>query len=156
LNWIKEMVILLRTQRGITLIEVLVTLAILSFIGITVWNVFFQGYNFSQKSITKNTIQQEANLVITNLTNIHQTSKQYEIQSAACQITVNITNNDNSTKTMVFNDSRFCYSTLNTGLINPKLTSNRLMLTVSVSDRKVTSNKVDINTTLYRLKDGGV
>ena len=77
-------------QRGITLIELLATLAILSIVSILIWSIFFQGTNYSNKAMTKNQMQQEANIIITNLTKIHQTSDSYDIDSSkTCSFTVN-------------------------------------------------------------------
>lgn len=76
------------SQKGITLIELLITLAILLIIGVLVWGVFFQGAEYSNKSILKNQMQQEANIIISKLTNIHQTSKSYTLDYSDCKIIV--------------------------------------------------------------------
>lgn len=142
---------LIRTQRGITLVELLVTLGILSFIGTLIWGVYFQGFNYSQKSMMKNTLQQEANLVIVNLTKIHQTSSQYQISSSDCNITVIYTSNqDHSQHTQIFSKNGLCYSTTVTGTFDPS--QDDVNLTVTIYDQKDTNNKVDVNAFLYRLK----
>ncbi|MFZ7945574.1 type II secretion system protein [Neobacillus sp. 19] len=145
-----------QNQKGITLIELLVTLAILSLIGIIIWNVFFQGMKFSEKSVTKNTMQQEANLLITNLKKIHQTSKLYEISSSTCKITVSITKQDDTTQTVEFNYPDFCISFDHSidGEVEPDIED--LNLTVTIYEKKDPKNKVEVDTILYRLKDGGI
>jgi hypothetical protein len=119
-----------------------------------IWSVFFQGNQFSQKSISKTMMQQEANLVITNLTKIHQTSKQYVISSSNCEIEVIITKKDGSIQTQVFTNTQFCITTDSSGTVDPDL--NDLKFTVTVSDRKELSNHVVVNTLLYRIKSGGI
>lgn len=150
----KEMVLLNRNQRGLTLIELLVTISILSFIGVIIWSVFFQGYRFSQKSISKNTIQQEANLLITNLKKLHQTSKGYDISSLNCTVTVNVTKQDETTQTYEFNHPNLCISLDRTGPIDPD--EEDVNLTVTIYEKNDINNKVEIDTILYRLKDGDI
>jgi prepilin-type N-terminal cleavage/methylation domain-containing protein len=145
------MVFLIRTQRGITLIELLVTLAILSVIGTIIWSIFFQGYNFSQKSVTKNRLQQEANLVIVNLTKIHQTSLVYTISNSDCKITVNYTIKlDYSKQSQVFAGSGLCYTTDVTGSFDPNQNDNDIKVTVY--DQNDRTNQAEVDTFLYRLK----
>lgn len=143
---------MIRCQRGISLVEVLVTLSILSLIGTIVWSVFFQGVNFSQRAVTKNTLQQEANFVITRLTKIHQTSIQYSISNNTpdCAITVLFTKQDTSQQTEVFSQTGFCYSTDVSGTFDPTTNDNNLKVTIY--DQKDPNNKVEMNAFLYRLK----
>jgi prepilin-type N-terminal cleavage/methylation domain-containing protein len=150
----KKMLPLLRKQDGLTLIELLITLAILSFTGSIVWSVFFQGINFSQTSISKNTIQQETNLIITNLKKIHQTSKEYTINNGTCTITVNATKADSSTQTYVFDHPSLCFQLDYTGLVQPD--NEDVKLTITTSEKNDTNNKLEIKTILFRLKDGGI
>lgn len=141
-------------QCGLTFIELLATITVLSIIGIIIWNVFIQGNKYSQTSISKNMLQQEANLVITNLTKIHQTSAQYEIISSSCQISVSITKKDGTTTSQVFDSPTICYSTNFSGIVDPS--QDDINLTITLSDKKNSSNHLDVDTVLYRLKDGGV
>lgn len=142
---------MVRNQRGLTLIELLATLSILSFIGVIIWNVFFQGYHYSQKAINKNMLQQEANIVITRLTKIHQISKEYELITAGCQITVNYTNQDNTQQSEIFEHSKFCYSTNFSGLVDPN--ADDIKLKIFISDKNDPNNRAEVDTILYRLKD---
>lgn len=148
------MILLNRNQHGLTLIELLVTITIISFLGIIIWNVFSQGIKFSQKSISQNFIQQEANIVNANLISIHQKSKQYVISNANCEINVVITNQDNTTQTQLFTNNKLCYSINLTGIIIPGQENKNITLTVA--DRKDSNNSFVINTLLFRLKNGGI
>ncbi|MEH7304936.1 type II secretion system protein [Neobacillus drentensis] len=144
---------MIHNQRGLTLIELLVTIAIVSFIGIIIVNILSQSVIYSQKSISKNFIQQEANILNTQLIKIHQKSKQYTFTNSNCEINVFINNKDNSTQTQLFTNSKLCYSINLSGTVIPGQEDKNLILTVS--DRNDSSNNVVITTLLYRLKDGG-
>jgi prepilin-type N-terminal cleavage/methylation domain-containing protein len=162
---------LVNNQRGITLTELLVTLAILSFAGILIWSIFFQGYKYSETATTKNRLNQEANIVIANLTNIHQTSEYYKIFNITpCEIYVEITNTAESAtiQTMEFKDSELCFesnsdretpiliTTPDETVINQDPFYNDLEIEIVVSDKMDPTNKVTVDTVLYRIKDGGV
>lgn len=148
------MILLIRNQRGFTLIELLVTIAIVSFIGVIIVNILSQSVTYSQKSISKNFIQQDANILNTQLIKIHQKSKQYFLSNSNCEINLVITNKDGSTQTLLFNNNKLCYSINLQGTVTPGLEDKSLILTVS--DRYDSDNKVVITTLLYRLKDGGI
>lgn len=147
----------MKNERGITLIEGLATLVILSIIGVLIWNVFFQGYKYSQKAVSKNTMQQEANIIITTLTRIHQTSQEYTITNADGVIVITATNPD---QTIQFKDSRMNYwikenedevdeQEREIKSINPK--TRKLELFIIIKDKHDSKNKVEIETLLYRL-----
>ncbi|WP_394233121.1 type II secretion system protein [Niallia oryzisoli] len=100
-------------QRGVTVIELLVALTILSLIIVLIWNVFFQGLHFSKKEMTKNQMQQEANVIITHLTKIHQRSEAYEITSNSCKISATYHEVGQSNQTITFENNRLCLTAEN-------------------------------------------
>ncbi|MFP5114422.1 type II secretion system protein [Bacillaceae bacterium C204] len=144
---------MIRNHRGLTFIELLVSIAIVSFIGIIIVSTLSQSVNYSQKSISKNFIQQEANILNTQLIKIHQKSKQYVLSNSNCEINVSITNKDDSTQTQLFTNTKLCYSINLSGIVIPGQEDKNLILTVS--DRNDPNNSIKITTLLYRLKDGG-
>jgi prepilin-type N-terminal cleavage/methylation domain-containing protein len=143
---------MIRNQKGVTLIELLAALTILSLIGGIIWGVFFQGNKFSQTSVSKNNIQQEANIIIMNLKKIHQTSKEYTISSNGCAVTVNATKLDSTTQYFEFKNTKLCISLDRTGYIQPG--SQDLTLNVTIYELMNPKNTVIVETILYRLKDG--
>ncbi|NMD70530.1 type II secretion system protein [Bacillus sp. DNRA2] len=147
----------MNNERGITLVEGLAALVILSIIGVLIWNVFFQGYKYSQNAVSKNTMQQEANIIITNLTRIHQTSQEYTITNSNGVVTITATNPDVSTK---FKNSKVNYwikesktevdeQDRTIGPVNPKI--SKMELFIIIKDKQDSRNKVEIETLLYRL-----
>lgn len=140
-------------ERGLTLIEVLSTITILSVIGVVIWNVFFQGLYYSDKAVTQNAMQQESNYVALKLTRIHQTSKEYELTSSDCMIKVNYITKNNESLEETFKDERLCYSTSFSGRVDPN--KEDLPLTISIHDKEKTADTFDMETVFYRLKENG-
>jgi prepilin-type N-terminal cleavage/methylation domain-containing protein len=70
---------ILKKENGLTLIEILAALSILSFVTIIVMNVLINGVNFSNQAKDEALMQQEANLILRNLTTFHETKSAYEI-----------------------------------------------------------------------------
>lgn len=154
---IRGMAMKRHNQYGLSLVELLATLAILSIIGVLVWGVFFQGTEYSNKAFTKNQMQQEANIIIAKLTKIHQTHKpvsgneSYEILSTDGKITINYNDKSGNRKTDVFENSYLEFSTTSM-TVNPNV-KNEVPLILTIQDKK-TGDRVSINTTLYKLKGG--
>lgn len=146
------MAYIVKNERGLTVIEVLATLTILSIIGVVIWNAFFQGYNYSQTAVSKNSMQQEANLIITSLTRIHQTSTEYTISNPNKTIEVNSSNGH----TIKFENSQMEYTIdLKGHLTTVKPTTveadKRIDITITINDKNDASNQVVVEATLSRL-----
>lgn len=135
-----------KNEAGFTLIELLLALSITTTIGILIWSVFFQGFNYSNKAMTKNQMQQEANIIISSLAKYHRTVDSYEILSSNCKISISANSID------TYEHPQICFKTSRTGTIRPKLED--VQLTINVSDKDDPSNHVEIGTVLSRLKSG--
>lgn len=57
--------------RGITLVELLAALALVGVISVLLWNFFFQALNFNDRAISKHQLQQEANVIVNTIQQIH-------------------------------------------------------------------------------------
>ena len=136
-------------ERGLTLVEVLATVIILSIISILAWRIFFQGTEYSKKAVSKNQMQQEANIIIASLNSIHKRSIEYSIDSSNCKISVQYTT-QSTTKTEVFENSQMCIQA-NDLTITPKTTDADLNITIEEKGRP--KNKIQINSLLSRLKE---
>ncbi|WP_147532522.1 PulJ/GspJ family protein [Bacillus marasmi] len=137
-------------EKGITLLEVLATVTILSIIGMGIWNVFFQGYQFSSKTIKKSQIQQEANVAITSMMNFHRGSaNSYQITVSNCEIKL-----ANSSDTLVLKNPQICLKSNFSGNKNVNPDIENLNFTLIAADKNDEQNKVTIETVLSRLKSG--
>lgn len=86
---------LIKNETGITLIEVLAAITILSIVTVIIYNVFSNGLRYSSQAEDTVLIQQEANYLLTLL------KKQHE--NAANDYTVTVENNHN---TVIINKNR--------------------------------------------------
>ncbi|MGM0754149.1 MAG: type II secretion system protein [Bacillota bacterium] len=136
---------MIHNERGLTLVEVLATLTILSIIGAVVWNVFFQGIHYTKKAVSQNSIQQEANILTMKLTRIHQTVNEYELESSDCEIEV-IYEDKPKEK---FRSDQMCFSLVVKNSTDED-TSKHISLTVS--DKVHSKNEIVLDTVLYRLE----
>lgn len=143
---------MLRNGRGLTLVEVLASLAILSFVGLLIWQVFFQGLDYSARAVSKNQMQQEANIFSAKLTRIHQTSTVYEVSASPCKVKVDFTK-QGVTGEEEFSHPGMCFEVDFTGDIDPNLED--LPLTLTIYDKNNPENRIVIDTFLYRLKVEG-
>ncbi len=85
----------IKNETGLTLIEVLATLTILSIVSVIIYNVFSNGLRYSSQAEDTVLIQQEANYLLTLLKEQH--------ENAANDYTVTVENNQN---TVILNKGR--------------------------------------------------
>lgn len=71
----------MNNQKGITLIEVLVTLAILVIVSGLVYGVFFQSLTSYEKTQSHALLRQEANVILVELTAAHRKLESYTLSS---------------------------------------------------------------------------
>lgn len=142
-------------EKGVTLVELLVALALVSIIAVLAMTTFNIGVKYNVTETTKTTMQQESNLIVTTLMNVHRTSKCYQIENTST-ITINIYNDELCTepvkRQIKFNQTQFNYELdLETGTsvkINPQDTNYSITLTI----RDINSSLENVNQTqIYRL-----
>lgn len=149
---------MIHNEDGLTLIEVLASIVILSIVGVVIWSVFFQGYRYSQDAISKNLMINESNIIMTTLTNIHQTSDLYELQSYDSNCGIRVIQEKNSlVETIDFNHPRMCFSfvinaTGISGNIDPTVTD--VPITLTINEKGNANNRVSMESLLYRMKGG--
>ena len=61
----------LKNEKGITLIELLAALVLFGIIAVLIWSFFFRAINFNDREVTKNQLQQEANLIVNTIQQLH-------------------------------------------------------------------------------------
>ena len=69
----------IKNQSGITLIEVLATITILSIVSVIIYNVFSNGLHYSSQAKDTVLIQQEANYLLTVLKEQHENEDSYTV-----------------------------------------------------------------------------
>ncbi|MDQ0429921.1 prepilin-type N-terminal cleavage/methylation domain-containing protein [Planomicrobium stackebrandtii] len=67
-------------EKGITIIELLAALALVSIIAVAAWTAMSIGFKHSVVETSKTHIQQDANLIIVELSNAHRKSDSYSVK----------------------------------------------------------------------------
>ncbi|MBO1514751.1 PulJ/GspJ family protein [Metabacillus bambusae] len=143
----------LKHQNGLTLIEVLATLAILSTLLVLIWGVLLNGFNYSKKAQETVLLQQEANLIVTKLTKIHQSYDSYTIMFNQNPIKVIFPDH----KEEIISNPEFRYSFYDTSTGTDQLLNQSIHLSDTLSFKLVISPtdnpelKYEIRTTLSKL-----
>ncbi|MFC4356002.1 type II secretion system protein J [Chryseomicrobium palamuruense] len=57
----------IHNQKGITLVEILAAIVIVSFLTVIIWRFFFQTIDYNTYAVTEQTLQQEANVILAKL-----------------------------------------------------------------------------------------
>jgi len=70
---------MMKDQRGVTLMELLAAIIIFMIFGSIVWGFFFQSIKFNDVEVTKQDLQQEANLIINFLQQTHTKGITYSV-----------------------------------------------------------------------------
>lgn len=80
----------LKNQSGITLVELLAAIVIVGFLTVLIWRIFFQTIDQNSYVVTEQTLQQEANVILTTLQSIHtkQTIERIHVVSSGEQLDV--------------------------------------------------------------------
>ena len=104
----------LSKQNGISLVEVLAIIVIVSIVSSLIYNIMFSGMNFSEKESRKATLQQQSNYVLVVWREYHENGAPYKITVSNDAKTVKFeqyssASFDAVTRTDVISDSRFSY-----------------------------------------------
>lgn len=83
-------------QRGITLVELLAALALVSIIAIGAWTALSIGLKHSAVETNKTSMQQDANLIVSKLTNAHRKSDMYKLKFESNQLILSTCNYSSS------------------------------------------------------------
>lgn len=152
-------------QRGITLVELVAALALISIIAVTAWTTLTIGMKHGAAETSKTMLQQDANLVISKLSAAHRMNDYYYLQFVGGNLEIK-TCNDNPVTGVVdcgtFNrlsESTYHYSgSINgtdfaawnsTTLIEPK--KQHVNFILNVADPVKTARAVNVNTSLTRI-----
>jgi prepilin-type N-terminal cleavage/methylation domain-containing protein len=156
----------LTNEDGITLIELLATLAILSIVSVLLYGVLLNGFHYSKKSQEKVSIQQEMNIIVTSITKFHESYETYEIKvdhnPDASKIQLIGKDSGTVVKTIELSNSNYEYSLFDysgpteTALpqlpaIKNVITSQPLYIRLLIKDKKHPSQTYEVKTIISRL-----
>ena len=79
----------MKNKKGITLLEVIITLGILSVIGLMAFTLFGQGLSLYQAETESADLQDEMRLVLSDITNKVRVAEEADISVATNQLTIN-------------------------------------------------------------------
>lgn len=81
-------------EKGLTLVELLAGIVILAIISLCLWSIFHNSMNHNNREVSKNQLQQEANIIINTIQNLHTKHK----------ITQLVVDENNSSFTIYYSD----------------------------------------------------
>lgn len=131
-------------EKGITLVELLAGLALFGIISVLIWNFFFQALNFNEREVTKNQLQQEANLIVNTIQQLHTKSTITSLTNTNDSLTVNYDVN----KHKDFDKKNIVYILEPSTIVPSKEFKFKLTLESSTND----SVKFKVETTFSKLK----
>ncbi|WP_017381164.1 type II secretion system protein [Paenisporosarcina sp. TG-14] len=153
---------LLKSEKGITLIELIAALALVSMVAVLIMTTLSIGIQRSVVESQKTKIQQEANLITSKLLNIHRSGNCYQIDITENNDLQVLTYDDPNqstcenvfNKTITINNADYDISTMNSPLplekINPTKENNSISIVLTLESRRTIN--YEISTTLSRYK----
>jgi len=139
-------------EKGITLLELLAALALFGVISVLIWNLFFQTLNFNDRSVTQNQLQQEANIILSTIQQMHtkSTITAIEIDTDESLKISYLDKNCNLSEPIKFSNSSMTYILNQIDLPNTEFSLN-LTLTSKSNDEI----SFDAKTTFSKLHEKG-
>ncbi|MFC4409880.1 type II secretion system protein J [Chungangia koreensis] len=134
---------ILRDEHGVTLMELLAAIIIFTIFASIIWGFFFQSLKFNDAEVTKQQLQQEANLIIASIQEAHIKGQSYIIQT-------NDSNTVLTVKDLVFEHPQIKYEILNS--IQTPVISKTLEIKLKLSSADNPAITYEIQTTFSRIK----
>jgi prepilin-type N-terminal cleavage/methylation domain-containing protein len=135
-------------ERGLTIIELIATIAIFSIILLLITNVVISSITIHDKSYENLQLGQKANIIITELRSIHETNDTYTIRiNASGKIAVNIDGSDR-----ILGEEGYDYE-ISEEPISVGETDSLTFLTLIITDQD-TGRSITLDTTLSRIGGG--
>ena len=138
-----------KNESGMTLVEVLATLTILSMVVVLIWTTFYISAKHSIMETTKLQLQQEANYILTEIQQQHRQLKCYQLDIEEDR--VQLFNCNETPELIEVISTDYKYKEYKSGEIEP--TEKNLSFTLTVEDPKKNSKlKVEVDTIISRYK----
>ena len=158
---------MIRNQRGATLVELIAALALVSIIAAIAWTALATGFKHTAVETSKTQLQQEANLVVTRITNEHRRNDSYYLRMNAGHLEINTCNEGAAAaitcagfKSLM--DNNYLYTGSINGVdfiswnpaqvIDPK--KSHVNFSLKVADPAKPARSVGVQTTLTRILTG--
>lgn len=149
-------------QKGVTLVELIAALALVSVIAIAAWSTLTIGMKHGAAETSRTMLQQDANLLITKLSAEHRKSDSYYLRFTGSNLEISTCSDDEGLNCLPFTrltDNSYQYSGSidgtafsawdSTVLIEPK--KQHLDFILKVADPIKTTRSVEFNTTITRI-----
>ena len=136
-------------QKGVTLVELLATLVISGIFATIIWTFLFQTLKTNEVEISKNQLQQEANIILNALDEVHRRSAEYKIDYSNDEIIITGTNSSQ----MVFSNPQIDYHLLpieSGKIITP--VHEQLTMTLVLKSKTNKNVNITLKSTFNRLK----
>lgn len=155
---------MLGNQKGITLVELIAALALVSIIAAIAWTALSIGFKHTASETNKTQLQQEANLIVATITNEHRRNDYYYLRMNAGTLEINTCNGSSVTAlncegfTSLMANHYVYTGTINgvdfmgwdpAQIIDPK--KKHLDLSLNVTDPANPARSVKVETTLTRI-----
>ena len=153
-------------QKGITLVEVLAALLLVSVIAVVAWTTLTIGFKHAAVETEKTEIQQDANLIISTLTGVHRRSASYSLIFEANKLKINSCTDAVTCRDTVIEESYdFTGTMVNNVLVdsydgspdvfsNLEPKKNHTTLKLVLTDLNNPKNTLTVETTLTRILTG--
>lgn len=142
-------------EKGMTLIEVIVTLLLVSLVGGIIWTLMMTSMKYNIVETKKLQMQQEANNIVTQIQTFHRKCKTYEMTVNPESVSLFNCTSSNSAKSLadVYMTTNYNYSSFpNQKIVDTLNADAKMELTLTVQDPKKTSLKVVVETVISRYK----
>jgi len=138
-----------KNESGMTLVEVLATLTVLSMVVVLIWTTLSITTKYTNLETTKLQLQQEANYILTEIQQQHRKLECYQLDIREDR--VQLFNCDETPELIEVISTDYKYEEFNSGEVKPK--EKNLSFTLTVKDPKENSKlKVEIATNISRYK----
>lgn len=146
-------------EDGVTLVELLAALVLMSIVGAIIWNTVFISMRYSTTETKKLRLQQEANYVITEIQRYHRQCNKYNMTIHEDKISIKNCERDSSNLPDLVINNTFQYSSSPEfhediddpdAQIEPK--TSDLSFTLTIKDAEKTNLEVNIHTVISRYK----
>lgn len=142
-------------ERGITLVELLATLVLISIVMILIWNTISISLKYNLAETKKLRLQQEANYIVTEIQRIHRQCDKYELTITGSKVSMKNCKSKNPIPDVIVSDL-YHYVALpeyKGEMIEAKIYDSTIDLILTVQDSQNKNLKVRVQTTISRYKN---